>query len=287
MLRRRRSTLEKIKDAVPDRSDVESKLREIVAEGSEVERRLRDVVPDTARVRSKIKDAAPDMSRVEKRIRSALPETKAQKRKRRLPYVLLLVVAGIGAFVILRKRIKEMQDDGSNDFAYSNSNWQANQAPSAAPASIYDSETNASPSSSVPGYMDRGVSAQPLDYTDTYRDLVGRKVTDVDGDEIGTVDAVFTRDTSMEPEWIVVRSGLITDRLALVPLDGATIEDEIKVPYFKDLIESAPEVEDVSIDAKVENSLYVHYNLRRTSHLEHGESLPALKRWSPPEETRL
>ena len=71
--------------------------------------------------------------------------------------------------------------------------------------------------------------------------LEGLTVIDNDGDKVGKVTTVFIDTTSERPEWVSVKTGFFGSNETLVPLRSASLgDDEIRVPYTKEHIKSAP-----------------------------------------------
>lgn len=95
-------------------------------------------------------------------------------------------------------------------------------------------------------------------------DLKGLTVHDVGGGKIGDVVDFFFDASTNEPEWLVVETGLLEHRGALVPMDGIRREgDQLTTPYPKDQVMDAPVVDGDSIDKETERALYEHYHVRR------------------------
>lgn len=100
----------------------------------------------------------------------------------------------------------------------------------------------------------------------TASDFLGRKVIDVDGNELGEVEAVYNRGEGHPPEWAALRAGGINPRRVLVPLEDARVEQgEVIIPYTQELVREAPAVEEDSVEPELEQRLYSHYNLRRVT----------------------
>ena len=90
----------------------------------------------------------------------------------------------------------------------------------------------------------------------------GRKLVDRDGDKIGSIEDVYLDRSSGEPEWVAVKTGLFGSNLSFVPIAEASSQggDEIRVPYEKDLVKDAPNVEaDGELSPEEEQRLYQHY----------------------------
>jgi uncharacterized protein (TIGR02271 family) len=90
----------------------------------------------------------------------------------------------------------------------------------------------------------------------------GRKLVDQDGDKIGSIEDVYLDRSSGEPEWVAVKTGLFGSNLSFVPIAEASSQgtDEVRVPYEKDLVKDAPNVEaDGELSPEEEQRLYQHY----------------------------
>jgi hypothetical protein len=72
-------------------------------------------------------------------------------------------------------------------------------------------------------------------------DWQGQEVIDREGEKVGRLDVVFTDTEDGAPSLAAVKSGRLVKHTALVPLAGATFaRGHVRLPYTKDLIESAP-----------------------------------------------
>ncbi|WP_298890839.1 PRC and DUF2382 domain-containing protein [uncultured Serinicoccus sp.] len=89
----------------------------------------------------------------------------------------------------------------------------------------------------------------------------GGVVVDQDGEKIGKVGQVYLDDSSGEPAWVTVKTGLFGTSESFVPLQGATVQDqEVRVPYTKDQVKDAPRVEeDGHISVEEERELFSYY----------------------------
>ena len=71
--------------------------------------------------------------------------------------------------------------------------------------------------------------------------LMGSTVRDSAGDKIGKVGQVYLDDTTGQPEWVTVRTGLFGTKESFVPLAAARVEgDELVVDVTKDRVTDAP-----------------------------------------------
>ncbi|HET7489683.1 MAG TPA: PRC and DUF2382 domain-containing protein [Acidimicrobiales bacterium] len=99
--------------------------------------------------------------------------------------------------------------------------------------------------------------------TQTYpmAEWIERTVIDNEGDEIGTIDAVYLDDRTGDAAWIAVNTGRLGTRIRFVPLDGATAAGEyLQVPVSKKQVKDAPQADaDGQIGPEEEAELYRYY----------------------------
>lgn len=95
--------------------------------------------------------------------------------------------------------------------------------------------------------------------------VLDHPVYDADGNKIGDARHVFFDDVTGEPEWVSVSTGLFGTSESFVPIhDAAVVEDHLEVPYDKNRVKDAPNVD---IDAgghlseQEEHRLYEHYGI--------------------------
>jgi sporulation protein YlmC with PRC-barrel domain len=93
--------------------------------------------------------------------------------------------------------------------------------------------------------------------------LMGSTVRDSAGDKIGKVGQVYLDDTTGQPEWVTVRTGLFGTKESFVPLAAARVEgDELVVDILKSRVHDAPKVdEDGHLSEEQENELYAYYGV--------------------------
>jgi uncharacterized protein (TIGR02271 family) len=98
---------------------------------------------------------------------------------------------------------------------------------------------------------------------DTVRTWQGRTMVDRDGSRIGTIDAIYLDDHTGHPEWALVNTGLFGTKASFVPLAQATQTDQdVRVPYDKQLVKDAPRVDpDGRLSEVEERQLWRHYGL--------------------------
>jgi uncharacterized protein (TIGR02271 family) len=95
--------------------------------------------------------------------------------------------------------------------------------------------------------------------------VLDHPVYDTDGNKIGDAKHVFLDDTTGRPEWVSVKTGLFGTSESFVPIrDASVVEDHLEVPYPKDKVKDAPNV-DVDAGGHLsedeEHRLYEHYGM--------------------------
>lgn len=93
--------------------------------------------------------------------------------------------------------------------------------------------------------------------------VLDHPVYDTDDNKIGDARHVFLDDVTGRPEWVSVKTGLFGTSESFVPITHASVvEDHLKVPYPKDKVKDAPNVD---VDAgghlseQEEHRLYEYY----------------------------
>ncbi|MFF5160826.1 DUF2382 domain-containing protein [Streptomyces sp. NPDC000348] len=95
--------------------------------------------------------------------------------------------------------------------------------------------------------------------------MLDHPVYDEEGNKVGEAKHVFLDDASGSPEWVTVKTGMFGSSESFVPIRDATlVEDHLEVPYRKDKIKNAPNVDidaggHLSVDE--EHRLYEHYGI--------------------------
>jgi uncharacterized protein (TIGR02271 family) len=96
------------------------------------------------------------------------------------------------------------------------------------------------------------------------RELIGTTAYGSDGEKLGKVGQLFLDDETGQPEFVTVNTGLFGGSESFVPLQDATLDgDRLTVPYGKDLVKGAPNVdlEGGHLDRAGEQRLYEYYGL--------------------------
>jgi uncharacterized protein (TIGR02271 family) len=91
----------------------------------------------------------------------------------------------------------------------------------------------------------------------------GGNVVAADGQKIGSIGQVYVDDSTGEPSFVTVKTGLFGTAESFVPLHDATVTgSDIRVAYTKDEVKDAPRVDpDGRITPAEEQRLYAHYGL--------------------------
>ncbi len=89
--------------------------------------------------------------------------------------------------------------------------------------------------------------------------VVGATLVSADGQEVGDVESVLTHAADNRAAWALVEAG---GRRVLVPLDEAEAGDgQLTVRYDAELIESAPEASEDTLDSAQTDRLFEHYGI--------------------------
>jgi uncharacterized protein (TIGR02271 family) len=99
--------------------------------------------------------------------------------------------------------------------------------------------------------------------TEQLQQIIGTDVVDSSGSKIGKAGQVYLDDTSGQPSWVTVKTGLFGSGESFAPLDQATFSgDQLQLPYSKDKVKDAPRVsDDGHIAPEQEDELYRYYGL--------------------------
>src|SRR5215211_227790 len=89
----------------------------------------------------------------------------------------------------------------------------------------------------------------------------GRTVCDRDGDELGTLSALYLDNETRLPAWAGVKRGRLRKSETIVPLGDATeVGDALQIPYDRAQFDDAPDIDpDVALTAEEERRLHEHY----------------------------
>ncbi len=92
-------------------------------------------------------------------------------------------------------------------------------------------------------------------------------VLDNDGDKIGNIGQVYLDDTTGEPSWVTVKTGLFGTSESFVPLDNARVNgNDIVVAFEKETVKGAPRIDaDNNLSPEEEDNLYTYYKVGGTT----------------------
>jgi uncharacterized protein (TIGR02271 family) len=99
--------------------------------------------------------------------------------------------------------------------------------------------------------------------TDSIQSLIGGTAYGSDGQKIGSIGTVYLDNESGQPAWVTVKTGLFGSNESFIPLAQAEqTDDGIRVPYDKDRVKNAPNIEtDRELSEQEEDQLYSYYGL--------------------------
>lgn len=92
--------------------------------------------------------------------------------------------------------------------------------------------------------------------------LQGTTAVGPDGEKIGDVKQVYVNDTTNEPEWVTVSTGLFGKKESFAPLSGSRLDgNSLVLSVGKDVVKGAPNVDDDGHTGDDEQSaLYDYYS---------------------------
>ncbi|WP_181776594.1 DUF2382 domain-containing protein [Amycolatopsis pittospori] len=95
------------------------------------------------------------------------------------------------------------------------------------------------------------------------QELIDSAVVDPTGHKLGKVGNVYLADSTHQPEWITVKTGLFGTKESFVPLSGAHADqDGVHVRVDKDAVSDAPRIDaDGHLSMEESAQLYKHYGL--------------------------
>jgi uncharacterized protein (TIGR02271 family) len=102
------------------------------------------------------------------------------------------------------------------------------------------------------------------DFTNrNFESWIGTTLVDSDGDKVGKISDIYLDDSTGEPEWLAVNTGLFGSNVSFVPMTDVTMDgDTLTAPYTKAHIKDAPNAEpDGHLSPEEEARLYEHYSI--------------------------
>jgi hypothetical protein len=102
--------------------------------------------------------------------------------------------------------------------------------------------------------------------------LPGRELYAMSGEKIGEIESIFIDERTAEPEWLRLSFGLFGRKDVLVPVESV-IEEEgaFKVPFTRELLREAPDIDGDYVTPEQESELYRHYGVAEVSPSELNE----------------
>jgi len=97
--------------------------------------------------------------------------------------------------------------------------------------------------------------------------LIGTTAVDSDGDKLGKIEQIYLDDSTGQPAWATISTGLFGTKETFIPLDGASQqEDNLSFPYSKAQVKDAPRIDtDGHLSPAEEGELYSYYQLDNQS----------------------
>jgi PRC-barrel domain protein len=111
--------------------------------------------------------------------------------------------------------------------------------------------------------------------SENVKQYIGKTLFDDDGNKIGKIGTIFLDDASGRPEWVTVSTGLFGTNESFVPAAGASVRDDgLSVPYSKDLVKDAPnvEVDQGRLSTDEEANLYRYYGVENSDTIPSGSA---------------
>ena len=165
--------------------------------------------------------------------------------------------------------------------------------PAAAPTNGAAATRPSAPRSVLTAQQDeipRPARSDSFAIADQATSLIGKAIVDLNGEEVGSVEGVYYRSLSGDPEWLATSPGLADKKRVLVPLAGATVGDQVSLAQAKAEVEAAPEIESLTLDEVTEMALYGHYGVRRVLpgvEAERNDENIVLRQWLAPEPAEM
>ena len=91
------------------------------------------------------------------------------------------------------------------------------------------------------------------------------QVVSRDGDKVGKIGQIYLDDSTGQPTWVTVKTGLFGGSESFAPLEGARLDgDDLVIGYDKAMVKAAPRVEaDGDITPTEEQDLFRYYHLKQ------------------------
>ena len=106
------------------------------------------------------------------------------------------------------------------------------------------------------------------DQTDMAERFQGYELVDAQGQTLGAIHSLWLDTATKQPEFVAVKTGALMGRTHIVPVAGAQVDEtnrQLRVPYNRDQIDSAPHVdESAELSEQEEEQVYRHYGVQRS-----------------------
>jgi uncharacterized protein (TIGR02271 family) len=92
--------------------------------------------------------------------------------------------------------------------------------------------------------------------------MIGKNAVDTSGEKIGRIGQIYLDDSTGDPQWVTVSTGLFGTKESFAPLYGAQAEgDSLVLAVSKAMVKDAPNVEnDGHLEESEVQALYQYYN---------------------------
>jgi len=91
--------------------------------------------------------------------------------------------------------------------------------------------------------------------------MIGKNAVDADGDKIGRIGQIYLDDSTGDPQWVTVSTGMFGTKESFAPLYGSRAEgDNLVLSVSKAMVKDAPNVEnDGHLEESEVQALYQYY----------------------------
>lgn len=92
--------------------------------------------------------------------------------------------------------------------------------------------------------------------------MIGKNAVDADGDKIGRIGQIYLDDSTGEPQWVTVSTGMFGTKESFAPLYNSSSEgDSLRLAVSKAMVKDAPNVEnDGHLEESEVQALYEYYS---------------------------
>jgi hypothetical protein len=100
-------------------------------------------------------------------------------------------------------------------------------------------------------------------YDEEFMNWTDRDLVDSTGDKIGKVDGLYYDETTGQPEWLLVKTGLFGTKKTFVPADQVHVSgDHLMTSLSKDRVKDAPSIDDEEmVNDDDQRQLYSYYGM--------------------------